>query len=111
MAAQVDFASELPAIVRATRVAVLTFAAALVLTVVAAIFDANANAQVVFQWAATLAFVVAWAASYSGIYKREENWWRGACFSAIKWWGGIFVPVAAINLFFSFANSSASSVG
>ena len=73
--------------------------AALALTAVAILVDGQAQSNV--PWLATLAFVLAWASAYAGIFKVEDDWRRGACIKPARWWAIIFVPVAVANLFFA----------
>ncbi|NKY86366.1 hypothetical protein [Nocardia veterana] len=64
------------------------------------------TAQSILQYVATLGFVLAWAATSAGVYSRSETWLKGACLKALKWWAGIFVPVALLNLAFTVMNKS-----
>lgn len=97
-----DVAQGLPIVVEASRFAAIIFLAALVLTVVSIPMSGYVN--MAFQYAATLGFALAWAATRSGIYHRDPAWFIGACRKSLQWWFGIFVPVAVLNLFFTFVN-------
>lgn len=99
-----DIADGLERIVRATQFATGAFCAALVLTLIAVPLDGLV--QTVFQYLATLGFVLAWAATSSGIYGRQETWLRGACLKSLRWWAWIFVPVGLLNLLFTIANKN-----
>ncbi|WP_432845384.1 hypothetical protein ACQPXB_30980 [Amycolatopsis sp. CA-161197] len=99
-----DVAAGLERVVAATRFAMVAFVAAIVLTGVAVLV--SGAAQTVLQYLATLGFVLAWAATSSGIYSRSETWLRGACLKGLKWWFFTFVPVAVLNLVFTVANSA-----
>jgi hypothetical protein len=101
--AEDSLASGLNSVVSATRFAVATFAAALISTLISMLFDGTV--QAVIQWLATLAFVLAWTAINSGIRLREWDWLMRACKKSLLWWLRIFIPVAILNLIFTFANS------
>ncbi|QYN20887.1 hypothetical protein [Amycolatopsis sp. DSM 110486] len=66
---------------------------AIVLTSVAILV--SGAAQTVLQYLATLGFVLAWAATCSGVYNRGEPWLRGACLKSLKCGGssrlGVFL--------------------
>lgn len=102
VAAEDSLAAGLRTVVSATRFAVATFAAALVVTLVSILFDGSA--RTVIQWVATLAFVLAWAAINSGIRLREWDWLSRACRKSLLWWLRIFVPVGILNAVFTFAS-------
>ncbi|GLY38266.1 hypothetical protein Amsp01_042900 [Amycolatopsis sp. NBRC 101858] len=99
-----DVAEGLERVVAATRFAMVAFVAAIVLTGVAVLLDGAP--QTVLQYLATLGFVLAWAATSSGIYGRSELWLRGACLKGLKWWFFIFVPVGVLNLVFTVVNKT-----
>jgi hypothetical protein len=101
-AAQADLAEGLGLVVGATRFSAVAFAVGLVCTVVSIPLDGMGQASA--QYLAVLAFVLAWAAVNSGLYKREDDWLREACYKAVKWWLFIFVPVAVINAGFALVN-------
>ncbi|MGH3721458.1 MAG: hypothetical protein ACRDRI_21940 [Pseudonocardiaceae bacterium] len=92
------------AVVHATQFAAITFFIALGATGLSILM--HGNFRTVTQWMATLGFVLAWAAASSGIYQKNDGWFSGACLKSLKWWATIFVPVAIINLIFTFANKS-----
>ncbi|WP_158684416.1 hypothetical protein [Amycolatopsis orientalis] len=102
--ARTDVAEGLERVVSATRFATGTFVAAILLTAAAVLVDGAA--QTVLQYLATLGFVLAWAATNSGIYRRSANWLKGACLKSLKWWLSIFVPVGVLNLVFTVANKA-----
>ena len=104
--ARTDVAEGLDRVVAATRFATAAFAIAIVLTALAVLLDGAP--QTVLQYLATLGFVLAWAATHSGIYGRSETWLRGACVKSLKWWILIFAPVGFLNLVFTFANKTAT---
>ncbi|MEU4253365.1 hypothetical protein AB0F15_38815 [Amycolatopsis sp. NPDC026612] len=99
-----ELAEGLERVVRATRFATATFCAAIVLTLVAV--PLSGLVQTIFQYLATLGFVLAWAATYSGLYARSVTWLRGACLKAGKWWAITFVPVGLLNLWFTAVNKA-----
>lgn len=99
-----DIAKGLEQVVRATQFATLAFCIAIVFTIVAIL--TRDTAQSILQYVATLGFVLAWAATSAGVYSRSETWLKGACLKALKWWAGIFVPVALLNLAFTVMNKS-----
>ncbi|MGK3204330.1 hypothetical protein [Amycolatopsis sp. MEPSY49] len=99
-----DVAEGLVRVVAATRFAMTAFVSAIVLTGVAVLLDGAP--QTILQYLATLGFVLAWAATSSGIYSRSETWLRGACLKSLKWWSFIFVPVGVLNLVFTVANKT-----
>ncbi|SEC39079.1 hypothetical protein SAMN04489729_1457 [Amycolatopsis lurida] len=101
-----DVAEGLERVVAATRFAMVAFIAAIALTAVAVLLDGTA--QTVLQYLATLGFVLAWAATSSGICSRSSNWLRGACLKSLKWWFFIFVPVAVLNLVFTVVNKTSA---
>ncbi|MBB4689304.1 hypothetical protein [Amycolatopsis jiangsuensis] len=101
-----DLADGLGGVVAATRFATAAFCVAIVLTVVA--IPLSGLAQTILQYLATLGFVLAWAATYSGLYTRSATWLRGACVKAAKWWALTFVPVGLANLGFTVLNTSPS---
>lgn len=102
--ARTDVAEGLERVVAATRFAMVAFIVAIALTAVAVLLDGAP--QTVLQYLATLGFVLAWAATSSGIYSRSENWLRGACVKSLKWWSFIFVPVGVLNLVFTVINKA-----
>ncbi len=102
-APRTDIARGLEQVVRATQFATVAFCAAIALSIVA--LFGHGNARTIIQYIATLGFVLAWAATSSGIYSRDPNWLRGACRKSLRWWAGIFVPVALINLVFTAINT------
>ena len=99
-----DLAEGLERVVRATRLAAISFCLAIVLALVAVLL--GGVPQTIMQYLATLGFVLAWAATYSGLYLRSVNWLRGACWKAAKWWAVTFVPVGFLNLWFTAVNKS-----
>lgn len=101
-----DIAEGLAHVVAATRFATAAFATAILLTALAVLLDGTS--QTVLQYLATLGFVLAWAATSSGIYGRSETWLRGACLKGLKWWLLIFAPVGILNLLFTLANKGAA---
>lgn len=103
-ATRTDVAEGLERVVAATRFAIGAFVAAILLTVISVVADGPA--QTVLQYLATLGFVLAWAATNSGIYGRSADWLRGACLKSVKWWSFIFVPVGVLNLVFTVANKT-----
>ena len=88
---------------RATQFATIAFGTGLVLTLIAILL--RGYPQTALQYAATLGFVLAWAAISSGAYQRQDTWLRGACMKTVKWWAMIFVPVGVINLFFALGSA------
>jgi hypothetical protein len=102
--ARTDIAEGLERVVQATRFATATFCVAIVCTLISVLLDGMP--QTIFQYVATLGFVLAWAATSSGIYARSETWLKGACLKGVKWWAGIFVPVGLLNLLFTAANKT-----
>ncbi|WP_406629212.1 hypothetical protein [Amycolatopsis sp. WGS_07] len=102
--ARTDVAEGLERVVNATRFAMIAFVTAILLTGTAVLADGPT--QTVLQYLATLGFVLAWAATNSGIYRRSTNWLRGACLQSLKWWSSIFVPVGVLNLVFTVANKA-----
>lgn len=90
---------DLETVVRATRFALVVFAIGLLTAVVAVPFDGSL--RIVLQYVSTLALVMAWAATSTGFFRRDDAWLSGACVTAAKWWARIFVPVAVINLLFA----------
>ncbi|NYD39808.1 hypothetical protein [Actinomycetospora corticicola] len=90
---------KLASVVLATRCSCSFAAVGLVLTIIAVLLDGQP--QAILQWLATLAFVLGWAASYAGIFQGRDDWLRGACIKAARWWAVIFVPVTVANLFFA----------
>ncbi|WP_146102141.1 hypothetical protein [Nocardia nova] len=99
-----DIAKGLNQVVRATQFATIAFCVAIVFTITAILL--RDTAQTVFQYVATLGFVLAWAATSAGVYGRSETWLKGACLKSLKWWAGIFVPVGLLNLAFTVMNKS-----
>lgn len=97
-----NVADGLLAVVQATRFATIIFFLALGLTGISVLLHGNFRA--VAQWAATLGFVLAWAAVSSGVYHKSDDWLFGACLKNLKWWTIIFVPVGILNLVFAVAN-------
>ena len=97
-----DVVENLDSVVGATRFSASCFAVGLVFTLVSIPLDGMGQAAA--QYLAVLALVLAWAAVSSGLYKREFDWLREACYKAVKWWVGIFVPVAVINAAFALAH-------
>ena len=102
----VSTSEKLQSIVLATRFSLSFTGAALILTLVAILLTGQTQANA--QWLATLAFVLAWAAAYSGIFQGKEDWRRNACIKAARWWAIIFVPVALANLFFAARGQAAA---
>jgi len=98
-----DIAEGLHGVVRATQFATIAFGTGLVLTLIAILL--RGYPQTALQYAATLGFVLAWAAISSGAYQRQDTWLRGACMKTVKWWAMIFVPVGVINLFFALGSA------
>ncbi len=99
-----NVAEGLVSVVQATRFATAIFFLALGLTGLSILVHGNFRAMA--QWAATLGFVIAWAAVSAGIYQKNDDWLSGACFKSLKWWGIIFVPVGILNLVFAVANNA-----
>ncbi len=97
-----NVAEGLPTVVGATRFATAIFFLALAATGVSILLHGNFRSAA--QWAATLGFVLAWAAVSSGIYHKSYDWLFGACSKGLRWWATIFVPVAILNLVFLVAN-------
>ena len=95
-------ATDLHVVVSATRFALIMFATALLITLVAVLLDGTP--QAVVQWIAVLGFVLAWAALNSGVRLRELDWLSEACKKSLSWWLRVFAPVALINVFVTFAN-------
>lgn len=95
----VSTADHLVSIVMATRFSLSFAAVGILLTGIGALF--NGQPQATLQWLATLAFVLAWAAAYAGIIQGKDDWRRGACVKAGRWWAIIFIPVTLANLFFA----------
>jgi hypothetical protein len=95
-------ADRLSVVVHASRFASAVFCLGLLLTLVSIMV--NGLVQAALQYLATLGFVLAWAATSAGIYQRRGEWLQGTCIKALKWWGYIFVPVGAANLFFTVVN-------
>lgn len=102
----VGTSEKLLSIVMATRFSVSFGSAALLVTILAVLFDGQAQSNL--QWLATLAFVLAWASAYAGIFQARDDWRSGACIKAARWWAMIFVPVAIANLFFAAVNQTAA---
>jgi len=91
-------AENLLSVVHATRFALGTIIVAVIVTIISTLL--SGISQAILQWVATLAFVLAWAATSAGIYNKRTTWLNGTCLIALKWWAFIFVPVAAVNLLF-----------
>lgn len=104
LAQRTDIAQGLEQVVRATRFATVAFSVALGLTIPAIVV--HDPVRTALQYLATLGFVLAWAATDSGIYRRRADWLRGACLKSLKWWLWVFVPVGVAILFFAAANKS-----
>lgn len=100
----VDTSVNLSTVVQATRFATVSMLVALLLSALGPLFSGQVQSNI--QWLATLAFVLAWAASYSGIFQGRSDWRGNAAKKAAKWWVYIFVPVAVANLFFAAVNKS-----
>ncbi|MFJ1457887.1 hypothetical protein [Nocardia sp. N2S4-5] len=104
LAQRTDIAQGLEYVVRATQFATVAFSVALGLTIPAIVV--HDPVRTVLQYLATLGFVLAWAATDSGIYRRRSDWLKGACQKSLKWWLWVFLPVGVANLFFAVANKS-----
>ncbi|WP_282781947.1 MULTISPECIES: hypothetical protein [unclassified Nocardia] len=102
-ATRTDLAEGLDRVVRATQFATGAFGVAIVITLIAVALSGNVATYA--QYVATLGFVLAWAATSSGIYERNPNWFTVTCRKAVRWWALFFVPVALVNLFY-FINPS-----
>ncbi len=96
----VEVAEGLSTVVSATQFTLGAFLVAILGTGAAMLLDGYPTAKAIVQWVAVLGFVLAWAAISRGVYYRRSDWLSSTCFTTVKWWAMVFVPVAAVAMIF-----------
>ena len=89
-------ADNLQSVVGATQFALVTFAVAILVTLIAMFLPVPRQSYM--QWVGTLAFVCAWCSLSTGIWQRRKDWLTGSLWKTFRWWLTIFAPVAVANL-------------